>query len=225
MKKFCSYFLVLIFSIIPVFLHAQLSVSYQAFSPDDIVVEIGQWKITAKELEKYEIEPLKVVMANDGDTDEVCVPDRQCLLPDNLYKRFKCSTGISWLKGCGGILAYFCFLSFVSLPIMFPEELQKMRKELRKMNNSQWSSAQKIQYSFNMGMGTSHISPIKVCFFNGSLLVGSVLIAWYFIRSAVVANQRLISYLRLNLFFEECQIPAHTSTTRLMFVAKEQDKK
>lgn len=101
MKKFCSYSVVLIFSIIPVFLQAQLSVSYQAFQPDDIVIGVGQWKMTAKQLGKYGFESFKATITNEDVSEQLFTSDRLPIAGDEIYKRLKYSlpiTGAKWLS-------------------------------------------------------------------------------------------------------------------------------
>ncbi len=226
MKKFSSYSLILIFSIIPVFLHAQLSVSYQIFQPDDVVIEVGQWKMTAKELEKYGIEPLKVVMVNDGNTDETCVPDRQYLLPYDVYKRLKYYAGPSWIKIYGCPLVSFYVVGPALLIIMFPQEVQEIDQlaETLNKNFSVQAVIQSVKAVAKIAIRMGSTAPVKTLFWGSGTLGISLLIREYFIRSAGVSNRALFSYIHQEMFFESCHIPAHTSMTKLILVAKEQGK-
>lgn len=208
-------------------LHADLSVSYQTFQPNDIVIEVGQWKMTAKQLEKYGVESLKVVIVNDGNTDETCVPDRQYLLPYDVYKRLKYYARPSWIKGYGCTLLSFWIVGIALLVILFPQEIQELaqHEKIQSQNFNIQAVRQSIEAGHEIGMRILSTAIVKHLFWFSSSLGISLLIRQYVIKSAAVPNRALFSYIHQEMFFESCKVPAHTSVTKLMFVEKEQDKK
>lgn len=187
-------------------LRADLSVSYQTFKPDDVVIEVGRWKMKAKELEKYGIEPLKVVMVNDGMCEELFTLDRLGVSADRACQTLKSSLITVGLKS---LLA-----GYISTNIVIPITYFVVGAHLLRP---------KADEDFGSYYNRLNLALIKE-FPQTSLvlcIVAPVVVCSYAIRSVGIAhqyNQDLSAWCSTNLISSAVVIQPQQQITKLLFV-------
>ncbi len=195
-------------------LRADLSVSYQSFQPDDVVIDAGKFKMTAKQLEKYGIEPVKVTVTNYGMCEELFVPDRPCVSADEVYKHLKYSlpvTGAKWLSVC-----------FVVVSCIFPLGICMYDSNLFEQIDQFLDNPTMPHIEMWKNVCRNHPPVLAwVSFLGGSTV--TMLTASLF--SANGLNKDLYDFCEHNLTSNDMVMLPGTTGTKLMFIAKEQGKK
>ncbi len=193
-------------------LRADLSVSYQAFQPDDIVIEIGRLKMKAKELKQYGLEPVKATVTNSGTCVELFTPDRPYISNDIVCKKLKSSlitVGFtSLLTGYIGtiLLIPITYFAFVGRPFRTKE------------NESFGTYLNRLSCHLNKEYPRT---VLLVC------IVVPVALCSYVIRSVAIAhqyNQDLDAWCSKNLISVPVAIQPQQQITQLLFVDANRSK-
>lgn len=193
-------------------LRADLSVSYQPFHPDEIVIEFGRWKMTAKHLSQYGLEPVKIAIANQGADEAVFTPDISCISTENVCQKLKSSlmtVGLkSLLAGCiSAPIVTACIYIVAGVHLIRPNKDENLTAY-----NNRLSLALIKEFP-----QTSHFLSIVAPLFLCSYAIGSVGMAHQY-------NQDLSAWCNKNLISSAVVIQPQQQITKLLFVAANTSK-
>lgn len=229
-------------------LWAEVAVSYAPYGADEVVITVGKHKISAQLLAKYGLEPVKVTIQNDQDTDLIFRTDRKCTSIDEAYTCLGYGFVSTFIKVHASAASIATILSLGIWHTIDPWYAQT-----RKFLNGVAESAAKIcsndehgtrleilfrrmgfawqkgeQYAQDFCSEENLLEFCKAHWPKGlalfAILTGLSIMELGYFYCAYTYNVSLYSYLQAELFSNELIVPPHQTVTKLILIKKMEKK-
>ena len=219
--------------------HAELSVSYEPYTADDIAITVGTNKITAAQLAKHGIESVRMTIKNDGPQDETFTCNKPCISIDEVYKKLKCSQlkagGMGLLVAVGGCLVISAIV-LTRITRRSPGLLDKvvgLKFECDEMISKEEFGTK--LYDFVWDKIAPEIQPghdkdvlergfcLDCCLLKSCTVLSPILFI-YPIYSAYKFNAELHTLLQNELLVSAVMVPSGQAITKIMLVKKMEEK-